>query len=179
MAFAQYVNAAQESWVEIMALNPIEDTAAIDYVITTESRTIQRELEEYHALPAGSRFVLNRRDVIPDTGFFAEPAVNSTSTPADDIILSAMTSLKLQLMTRLTIGNCCSNFHVLMKDLLDEGCGMLSDAKFQCLQDHSNENFRLCCSWDKSPECLSKQNGHIAYLNMTYAPLRISLTHTQ
>lgn len=62
-------------------------------------------------------------------------------------MLSAMSSLKAQLLPRISIGNCCSNFHVLLNDLLSEGCGAASDNKFLCLQEYDDPALRVCCGW--------------------------------
>lgn len=68
---------------------------------------------------------------------------------ADSIMLSAMSSLKAQLLPRITIGNCCSNFHTLLNDFLSEGCGAASDNKFLCLQEYEDPRLRVCCGWHK------------------------------
>ena len=81
-------------------------------------------------------------------------AINVT---ADDVMLSTMTSLKMQLMTESTVGNCCSNFHKVMLEFLQNGCGAAKRNHFECLQDNENPEFRVCCEWSTSPECKQKQ----------------------
>ena len=54
-------------------------------------------------------------------GMAADPDAN---------MLSSMSSLKAQLLPRLSIGNCCSNFHTLLSDFLVEGCGAASENTF-------------------------------------------------
>jgi hypothetical protein len=89
------------------------------------------------------RFVANRYDVIPDYGHgVRRPLINAT---ADQVMLSAVSSLKLQLMARLTIGNCCSGFDITMNSFLSEGLGAASSSSFECLQENENPEFRLCC----------------------------------
>ena len=149
MSFSNHLDAAQESWKHYLGA----DSSPTHLIVTTESRSIQE------AVPDEPRFILNHHDVTQDTGYLDEPVVNTT---ADRVMLSALSSLKLQLQSRVTLGNCCSNFHLLLKDLLWEGCGAFPTHNFQCLQDHADPRFRLCCSWDKSDECLARRkDGHI------------------
>ena len=148
----------------------------MNIVVTSESRQILREQKDYAALLSNyssaepssdsddfrARFVTNHRDVAQDTGYL-ENVIGPRSTDskllitADEAMVSAMSSLKAQLQTRMTLGNCCSNFHLLLKDLLDEGCGSAVESSFQCLQDHEDEAFRVCCAWDKSPRCQARR----------------------
>jgi hypothetical protein len=83
---------------------------------------------------------------------------------ADAVMLSAVSSLKAQLMANVVIGNCCSNFHQLLRELIEQGCGgagvgggHVGSTTFYCLQDHPNPDYRLCCSWDKSSRCMEKR----------------------
>ena len=88
-------------------------------------------------------------------GMAADPDAN---------MLSSMSSLKAQLLPRLSIGNCCSNFHTLLNDFLLEGCGAASENTFTCLQEYNGDPLlRVCCSWHK--ECrASKKAKHAAWL---------------
>jgi len=121
------------------------------------------------------RFITNHRDVAQGTGYFEDGILmgtrassnnssnnnnNSnvtTAVTADEVMLSAMSSLQAQLQTRFVLGNCCSNFHLLLKDLMDEGCGSALGSSFQCLQDHEDPAYRVCCSWDKSDRCQARR----------------------
>jgi hypothetical protein len=162
LSFGQYVTAAQELWMQHRG--SADTTPKItSIVVTSESKQIIGEQATYifnqsstaqqDHFPA--RFITNHLDVAQDTGYLEDISGASTFT-ADQAMLSAISSLKLQLMTRVTVGNCCSNFHLLLKDLLDAGCGASFDNTFQCLQDHENPDFRVCCAWDKSPECQAR-----------------------
>jgi hypothetical protein len=133
-------------------------------VVTTESQRVLHELNEFalndtqrQSVPFSFRFVTNNRDVAQDTGYLEHIADHPTLT-ADKAMLSALSSLKAQLGTSVTVGNCCSNFHLLLSDLMSEGCGARRDSKFQCLQDHDDPEFRICCGWDKSTECRARRN---------------------
>ena len=95
----------------------------------------------------------------------ANNAVEQVATlDADAVMLSAVSSLKAQLMANVVIGNCCSNFHQLLRELIGQGCGgagigggHVGSTTFYCLQDHPNPDYRLCCSWDKSSRCMEKR----------------------
>lgn len=133
-------------------------------IVTTESQKVLREMNEFasnttlqSSVPFPFRLVTNHHDVAQDTGYLEDIADHPTLT-ADAAMLSAVSSLKVQLSTRVTVGNCCSNFHLLLADLLSEGCGAVPDSTFQCLQDHPDPEFRICCAWDKSPECHARRN---------------------
>jgi hypothetical protein len=137
-------------------------TAPVSIVVTTESQDVLNEIDKYRqtTLTANSppfpfTFVLNRKDIMQGTGFFQNQ--QNVSWTADAALLSAMSSLQLQMMTRVTVGNCCSNFHLLLADLLSEGCGASPQNTFQCLQDHDDPNVRPCCSWDKSEMCQDRR----------------------
>jgi hypothetical protein len=142
------------------------------------------------------RIINNRYDVTQGTGFVLDAlgataqapvlennrhAENTTTAKttnsianividADAIMLSAVSSLKAQLMANVVIGNCCSNFHQLLRELFEQGCGgrvghrhssissrTSSGGTFYCLQDHPNPEYRLCCSWDKSSRCVENR----------------------
>jgi hypothetical protein len=68
---------------------------------------------------------------------------------ADELMLSAVSSLKAQLLPRISIGDCCSNFHILFNDFLTEGCGAASNNSFFCLNEHPDPLLRVCCGWHR------------------------------
>ncbi len=164
MPFVSHIQAAHETWSQYVD----GSTATQPFiVITTESRSILKELAAFQANNSSlkavfdSQIVVNHRDIAQDTGYLevSLPGNSSSATGQNDVLLSAMSSLKLQLTTRITLGNCCSNFHLMLKDLLYEGCGAHIENTFQCLQTHANARFRVCCSWDRSPECVARRNN--------------------
>jgi len=110
--------------------------------------TLQQQQQQQEQLPFTFRFVTNTRDVTPDTGFvkLRHAALNFT---ADESMLSAVTSLKFQLLPRVSLGNCCSNFHVLLSDFLMEGLGAAFDNSFTCLQELRDPRLAVCCGWHK------------------------------
>jgi hypothetical protein len=155
MSFSQYLRSVAQLW-------KWNETGATSIVVTTESQKVMKELNDIVAkekstadLPFPVRFVVNKHDVLQDSGFLQKQTSNYTQYEA---MLSAISSFQLQLTTRLTVGNCCSNFHLLLSDFLREGCGLIPNNQFHCLQDHPDPDFRLCCQWDKSVECVSRRN---------------------
>jgi len=102
------------------------------------------------SLPFRFRFAVNTADVTPDTGFVAHATEDETNDfSAEESLLSAVTSLKFQLLPRLSIGNCCSNFHVLLADLLASGCGAAPQNTFHCMQENEDPTLKICCGWWK------------------------------
>jgi hypothetical protein len=100
-------------------------------------------------------FITNEFDVMQGSG-------NPTKLPdvpevKEDILLSTIASLKMQMHAKLTVGNCCSNHHLLLFDFLQEGCGEYSENTGKCMQDNEDPKFRLCCGWSKSEACLAKR----------------------
>ena len=145
------------SWVRSVnksTINGVKPTL----LVTTEDKHLfdsaaqVKSLEDGHSL---FRAVYNPYDVIQGTGSVHE--VRDLFS-LDKVMISALSSLKLQLLPRFTLANCCSNFHALLRDLLTEGCGGFHSNVFQCIQDHPNKNYRLCCAWDRSVGCKAKKS---------------------
>ncbi|GAX24241.1 hypothetical protein FisN_4Lh058 [Fistulifera solaris] len=159
MSFANHLDAAQESW---QAFDHAQSQQPFT-IVTTESQKIKDEmnlLKRTNATDFVSALVVNHLDVTQNTGYFKpSPIENTYDKGTDEAILSAMASLRLQLYPRFTLGNCCSSFHLMLKDILSEGCGAYHDHVFQCLQTHANPQFRTCCSWDKSADCIARREN--------------------
>lgn len=111
--------------------------------LTTEAKTVEEEAKRFAKEYPVARILTNHHDVHPDTGFLA----NTSLSTLGDVIPAALSSIQAQFRTSFVLGNCCSNFHLLIKDFVDVGCGTVEH--FQCLQTHANEVYRLCCSWDR------------------------------
>jgi hypothetical protein len=104
-------------------------------------------------------FVNNGFDLHQGSGNPSDLKSRQANMTSDDIMLSSISTLKVQLHARYTVGNCCSNFHLLLFDFLKGGCGASKNQKAECLQDSELPEFRLCCEWSKSEECLAKSNS--------------------
>lgn len=146
LGFPQYMRSINESWTKTKRPTTV--------IVTTESNHVLQEQHDW-AQTSSVRFLLNHKDVVQNTGFISD--ISASSISADAAMISALSSLKAQLRTGLVLGNCCSNFHLLLKDLISVGCGATTTAAFQCLQDHEQEEFRMCCTWDRSERCILRR----------------------
>jgi hypothetical protein len=147
------------TWAKHLQATAATARAAADPVVlfTTESKKMVQEQKEFVSNPAQSgkyafdfNFVTNTRDVHPDSGFMKDIARRREEDrmDADEVMLSAISSLQAQLVPRATVGNCCSNFHALLNDFLMEGCGAASENTYLCLQEYEEDPaLRVCCGW--------------------------------
>lgn len=130
------------------------DSTAPAVIFTTESSSMVDDKDAFMSShPDFSlRIVSNTHDNIPNTGFISSA---DASVNPDASLLSAVTSLRFQLLARVTLGNCCSNFHTLLGDLLGAGCGAASTNEFHCFQEMNDPSLRICCGWFK--DCQEKK----------------------
>ena len=155
--FEQYMKVMTVIWRK--KLGATHNTTNI--ILTTESQSVMDEMRNFDAdlkqtVPFSYRFITNEQDVMQGTGL--AKSFESGNITADDVMLSSVAALKLQLMARYTVGNCCSNFHILLFDFLRDGCGSSqATVATTCLQEMEEPEFRVCCSWDKSEECRAKR----------------------
>lgn len=147
LPFDTYMNLANEVWLEHFAGH---DKGSV--VVTTEATDVANASRMYAASYAGGggtlSIVMNDEDVLQDTG---RPRTPKYRARADDVMESTLVAMRLQFHTKFTIGNCCSNFHLVLFDLLQHGCG-LSETQ-QCLQETTNASYHACCQWSKTEEC--------------------------
>ena len=121
----------------------------------TNSFTLSKpQSEAVHVVPYD--FITNDFDLIQNSG---DPkAIDGGNVTKEDVLLSTLGSLKMQLHSHYMVGNCCSNHHLMLVDLLKAGCGKYRhDDVSRCMQDHEDPKFRLCCAWTKTPECLERR----------------------
>jgi hypothetical protein len=170
LSFDQHMQVANAVWAKDQAnASATRRKATPSLVFTTESRSMVEEQEVYVSSMADRRFdfVTNTRDVLPDSGFMKDvewkAEKNERDSDPDAIMLSAMSSLQAQLLPKITIGNCCSNFHTMMNDLLSEGCGAADDNDFVCLQEYEDPRLRVCCGWHN--ECPANRERAIRELD--------------
>jgi hypothetical protein len=163
LTFDQHMQVASKMWKRhgpSTAISNVDVDASI--VFTTESTAMEEEQRLFVTNTSARsrypafRFVTNSHDVTPDSGRFRDVAKNVS---ADEAMLSAFSSLQLQLAARVSIGNCCSNFHRMLQDYLIEGCGAASDSYFHCLQEDDDPELRVCCF--KSKSCIATRKRQI------------------
>jgi hypothetical protein len=133
----------------------------LNVLLTSESQNVFDEQQKFvlnqtlheAITPFPLRFITNDGDVNHIQKFWHVPVNNST---ADQSVVAALSSLQAQLLAKYTIGNCCSNFHNVLFDLLRGGCGLFPEdgsGKAECLQNNENPEFQLCCSPKKTSKC--------------------------
>jgi hypothetical protein len=170
LSFDQHMHAALEEW-ENLSGQPFNATKPY-VVFTTESRSLITEQKEYIAQQPPEhkvRFATNIHDVVPDSGRGVTYARGQVD--ADSAMLAALTTLKLQMVPRLTIGNCCSGFHTLIHFFRNGGLGTVnatasSSSVFRCLQELENPHYRLCC-W-KGKRCMEQKLKDIETWNQRH-----------
>ena len=173
MSFDEHMQTVNGTWTKYLN-STLQRSHIIDptVVFTTESVAMVNDQANFASnstwqakYPYRFHFVTNDRDVHPDSGFQRDIHRNfhRTNITADDIMLSTVSSFQAQLYPAVTIGNCCSNFHVLMSDFLMEGCGaaIKSNHKFVCLQEYEDDPLlRVCCGWHK--KCIANRKKLLA-----------------
>ena len=159
LSFVEHMEAGSEVWTRHLNTTSISMPRMMDatVVFTTESKAIRQEQREFvsnasaaESFPFQFRFVANKHDVTPDTGYLPNRP-NEDGMTADQAMLSSISSFQAQLMARATVGNCCSHYHHLLNDALSEGCGAARDNLYMCLQESDNPMLRVCCAWH--PNC--------------------------
>ena len=161
-------------------------TLHTNIILTSESPDIfkaQRSFQEKNNINRTDisfpfKFVTNAFDILQGTGHPGKMARNESK---EDILVSSLSSFKLQFYAKYNVGNCCSNFHLLLFDFLKEGCGASdSDHVPECMQDHEDKRFRVCCKWTKTEECQSRRSQQAALqsllINNTTATIAIKNT---
>jgi hypothetical protein len=118
-------------------------------ILTTEDEAILKASKAYQArADFPFEFLTNDQDVLQGTG-----APKHYQDKADQIMLTTIVALKMQLHGRIVYGNCCSNFHLMLFDMLREGCGVHRSPILSCLQEHPDRRFNICCGWSRNDEC--------------------------
>ena len=165
ISFEEHVQVVDDVW----QANKRQSDPDPTIVFTTESKLILAEqvafvssFERQTQFQNKFHFVANTKDLAPDTG---RPKKESPLGDADEIMLSAISSLMFQLKPRYSIGNCCSNFHNLLADYLYSGCGSASSRTFVCLQDNPNPLLRVCCQYDR--KCQTEKKAALEALANT------------
>jgi hypothetical protein len=118
-------------------------------ILTTESSDIlsaRRNFTNNTSWPV--TFLINEADIGQNSGYPGD-----FGERADDVMLSTIIALKMQLMAEITIANCCSGFHKLMGEFLSRGCGAAKTNHFECLQENDNPEFRSCCQYSNNKKC--------------------------
>mmetsp|Transcript_26794 Transcript_26794/g.38447 ORF Transcript_26794/g.38447 Transcript_26794/m.38447 type:complete len:248 (+) Transcript_26794:3-746(+) len=144
---------------------PLKTTNGLIYdtiVLTSESAMILEARKSYEGpnTTFPFRFIVNENDVLQGTGdpgsYHKMLALNVT---ADDIMFSTITSIAFQMMSKVVLGNHCSNFHRMMPGFVNRGCGAAHDGAMEWIQQSDIPEFRICCAWTSSEECNSRRQS--------------------
>ena len=110
-------------------------------LLSTEDSSIANATQMYIP-PDGVDIIMNDKDVLQNSG---RPSTRKYRWVAKQVMMSSLIAIKLQMYARRSVANCCSNFHLLLMDLWQAGCGVLESG--QCLNRHPNQKYRVCCQW--------------------------------
>jgi hypothetical protein len=143
--FSTYMDLSQDIWKE--RFETIAGAKKGTIVVTTEASDIASSSRLYQSDTLS--IVMNTDDTLQNTG---RPRNPKYRYQADAIMESTLIALRLQLYAKVTVGNCCSNFHLLLFDLLYGGCGLSLEPP-QCLQEAKDPKYHVCCSWTATDEC--------------------------
>jgi hypothetical protein len=129
-------------------------------VVTTEDSSMANATRNYPS--KDFPLIINKADAQQDTG---RPSNFKYKKQAESIMRSSMIALTLQMYPTHTFGNCCSNFHQVIFDLLGSGCGL--NKRRMCLIDHPKKKFRVCCTWDGCDEGNGQANTTSDHISST------------
>ncbi|KAG7357533.1 hypothetical protein IV203_002221 [Nitzschia inconspicua] len=141
MPFGMYMELAMQQYRKgVWGTNPSEP---VHLVLTSEEDTIMEQGKSYHENTTFPfTFVVNDKDPMQGSGFASDLKEHHS---ADFVIVSSLLAIKMQLQAKHLIGNCCSNFHMLMVDFIRSSAGVVPNATFECLRDNEEQRFRMCC----------------------------------
>jgi hypothetical protein len=105
------------------------------------------------------RFVVNEEDVQQGGGWPAK-----YGDKANSVMVSTFVALKMQLLSKHFVANCCSRFHEVMMDLIRNGCGASSSPTIHCMQELDDEQFQLCCFNTFTKKCRKQIHDYRKYL---------------
>ncbi len=94
-------------------------------------------------------FIVNEQDRQPSGG-----RPERYQGHGDEVMISSLVAMKLQLKADVLVGNCCSNFHKVLFDFAIEGCGANRNGSTYCVNEmYDQPQFLICCAWYKDPQC--------------------------
>lgn len=126
-------------------------------------------------IPFEPRLITNTNDVRQangNTGRFILPQ----GAQADDITMSILSTIKLQMNAAHTIGNCCSNFHQLIFHFLRGDCVVEHDNKGLYLQHRNDTIYQLCCDQGHQPVC---PRGRLEQLTVQFNKTSITVKEAE
>ncbi len=148
LEFDKYMQLAKETWEN----STVSSGRRGSLIMTTEDEDVFRRRALYsNANDFPLDFVVNEGDSLQGSG-----NVRVFGSNADQIMMSSLVAIKMQLHAGHVYGNCCSNFHLMLFDFARGGCGLTTKAT--CLQE--TENYRVCCAWSDTQECVTIRDAY-------------------
>eukprot|EP00588_Corethron_pennatum_P014744 CAMPEP_0194275556 /NCGR_PEP_ID=MMETSP0169-20130528/8357_1 /TAXON_ID=218684 /ORGANISM="Corethron pennatum, Strain L29A3" /LENGTH=537 /DNA_ID=CAMNT_0039019041 /DNA_START=270 /DNA_END=1883 /DNA_ORIENTATION=+ len=118
-------------------------------VLTSESKQIlDAHLNYTNKQDFLFQFVINNEDIGQGSGYapaFHGIKENGDTWGADDVMLSSLTSLKLQLLPESVIINGCSSFHRIIEVFRNSGCAKPKEWYTTTLNQNDNPRYRMSC----------------------------------
>jgi len=141
---------------------PNENNRTLNIVLTSESPNIMEARKAFeNRTDFPYRFVVNKEDSLQGSGW---PKQYGEAKAKNDIMVSTFVALKLQLLSKHFVANCCSRFHEVMMDLFKNGCGAAPSPSIHCMQELEDEQFQLCCDHTGTPKCRKQLFVYRKYL---------------
>lgn len=142
--FEKYMQVAEEMGVKRRnQTSNIYDTI----VLTSDSRHMIESRFNYTKTYTNAtnpdfpfRFVVNEKDTMQGHG---KP--QRYFTEADNIMVSTVAAMKMQLLAETTVMNSCSNFHKVAAGFHISGCGMAKEPYLEWLISLDNPKLRMKC----------------------------------
>ena len=91
------------------------------------------------------RFIINDKDVMQGHGSAIDFGNTTADYNQDDVMLSSLTSIQMQMLSESTVLNRCSNFHRMIQSLLLMGCSGSKNNYMETLLQNDNPAFRMKC----------------------------------
>jgi hypothetical protein len=182
---------------QIWRQNNFGNQTRLDVLLTSESKKIFDKQQSFlknatlreSISPFPFRIMTNEADANPIEAEWFRPTSSSNNT-MDQNMIEALSSIQVQLLAKYTIGNCCSNFHHLLFDFLNAGCGKVAvlthGGGAECLQANENPEFQLCCRMTV-PLCVRErllrlaiyQEQHLSRTAQFVNATRLNVTKTE
>jgi hypothetical protein len=169
LQFPTYMRLLKSKWYEEGFAEKYDresGNVTFDILVTSEMKDIMDKAyafsnnSEYMSkFPFTPRWITNTNDIRQGNGKPRRAKLGENT--ADDVITSMLSTFKLQMNAGSTIGNCCSNFHQVIMQLLQGGCGLEYNNEGQCLQSRNESLYQLCCDRKANPVCVRERLGRM------------------
>ncbi len=121
-----------------------DNSTTIDKIILTseEKKVVEGRLLYPKSETFPYEFIINNEDIGQGTG---DP--KHFKGAADEIMLSSLISIRMQLRSESLLLNHCSNFHKLIMDFAVHNCGV--QKYMETLVENDNPDYHLKCQWGR------------------------------